>query len=79
MVAKSRLRSDSRLLGLVLSGWGFGGVIGVAAILPAVNDSLFQKGYAVIAALMAIGVLLSVKYPAFRQSPQRQCADAQEA
>jgi uncharacterized membrane protein YadS len=65
MVAKSRLGSDPRLLGLVLSGWGAGGVAGVAAILPVVNDSLAQNGYAVIAGLMVIGALLSVKYPAF--------------
>jgi hypothetical protein len=71
MVARSRLGSDSRLLGLVLSGWGVGGVVGVAAILPAVNDPLAQQGYAVIAVLMAIGVLLSVKYPAFSQDPHR--------
>jgi hypothetical protein len=63
MVAKSRLGSDSRLLGLVLSGWGVGGVVGVAAILPVINDSLAQNGYAVITGLMAIGALLSVKIP----------------
>jgi len=65
MVAKSRLGSDPRLLGLVLSGWGVGGVAGVAAILPVVNDSLAQNGYAVIAGLMVIGALVSVKYSAF--------------
>jgi hypothetical protein len=70
MVAKSRLESDSRTLGLVLSGWGVGGVVGVAIILPAVNDPLGQTGYAVIAGLMAIGVLLSVEYPASGQGPQ---------
>jgi OFA family oxalate/formate antiporter-like MFS transporter len=63
MVAKSRLGSDPRMLGLVLSGWGAGGVAGVLAILPVANDSLAQKGYAVIAGLMAIGMLLSVKIP----------------
>ncbi len=75
MVAKSRLGSDSRLLGLVLSGWGVGGVVGVAAILPAVNDPLAQKGYAVIAGLMTIGVILSVRYPVLSESRHSQCAD----
>jgi hypothetical protein len=63
MVTKSRLGSDPLLLGLVLSGWGAGGVVGVLALLPAANDSLAQKGYAVIAGLMAIGMLVSVKMP----------------
>ncbi len=70
LVAKSRLGSDSRLLGLVLSGWGAGGVVGVAALLPAVSDPLAQRGYAVIAGLMAIGVILSIKLPAFRNHPE---------
>jgi MFS family permease len=74
MVAKSRLGSDPRLLGLVLSGWGVGGAVGVAAILPAVNNTYPQKGYAVIAGLMAVGALLSVKSPAMKQSPQSQFA-----
>jgi uncharacterized membrane protein YadS len=63
MVAKSGLGSDSRLLGLVLSGWGIGGAVGVAAILPALNDPLAHEGYLVIAGLMAIGVVLSAKFP----------------
>jgi Major Facilitator Superfamily len=62
MVAKSRMESDSRRLGLVLSGWGVGGVVGVAAIFPAVDNPFAQRGYAIIAGLMAVGALLSVKF-----------------
>jgi hypothetical protein len=61
MVARSRMGSDSQRLGLVLSGWGLGGVVGVATILPVVNNPFAKEGYAIIAGLMAIGVLLSVK------------------
>jgi hypothetical protein len=43
-----------------LSRWGPGGVVGTAAILPALGNAFAQKGYAVIAGLMAIGALLSV-------------------
>jgi hypothetical protein len=80
MAAKSPLGSDSRLLGLVLSGWGVGGVVGAAAILPAVNDALAQTGYAVIAGLMAIGALLSVKHATFKQRPElpRDCQGSRQ-
>jgi len=67
MLANSRLGSDSRRLGLVLSGWGVGGVVGTAAILPAVDNPFAQRGYAVIAGLMAVGALLSVKLQDRRQ------------
>jgi hypothetical protein len=62
MLAKSRLGSNSQRLGVVLSGWGVGGVVGVAAILPAVDNPFAPTGYASIAGLMAVGVLLSVKF-----------------
>ena len=67
MVVRSRLGSDPWRLGLVLSGWGVGGVVGTAAILPAVDNPLSQRGYAIIAALMAVGALLSVKFQDRRQ------------
>jgi MFS transporter, OFA family, oxalate/formate antiporter len=68
MVAKSRLGSDSRLLGIVLSGWGIGGAVGVAAILPQLSDPLAYQGYLIIAVLMAIGGLLSARCPTFEES-----------
>jgi hypothetical protein len=37
-------------------------VVGVAAILPAVDNPFAPTGYASIAGLMAVGVLLSVKF-----------------
>jgi hypothetical protein len=55
MVAKSGLGTNSKLLGLVLSGWGIGGLVGVAAILPEIGEPLAHTGYAVIAVLMVIG------------------------
>ena len=67
LLARSRMGSDSRRLGLVLSGWGIGGVVGTAAILPAVDNPLSQRGYAIIAALMAVGAVLSVKLQDRRQ------------
>lgn len=68
MTAESRLGSDSRRLALALSGWGAGGVVGVATILPAVDNPFAQRGYAIIAGLMAAGALLSVKFQHRRQT-----------
>lgn len=61
MIAKSSIGSNTRLLGLVLTGWGAGGAVGVTAMLPIMNDVRARSGYVILAGLMLSGALLSSK------------------
>lgn len=59
LVARASSGDNARHLGIVLTGWGIGGTIGVLAVYPYDRLDPSGHGFAVLAICMAFGVLLT--------------------